>query len=86
MKDFYSVSELADEFSVSPQLIRNWVNAKRFPNHQKIGRNIIIPRADVEVVRQEEAKKLEAEFNKLGFWAKWGKELEGSSTLELVAT
>ena len=72
MKDkLYTLPELADELRVSKQTAYNWLSAGKFPNHLKVGAGqmVLVPSSDVEVVRQEEADKLVAQLEGLGFQA-----------------
>lgn len=73
MEKLYTVTELAELFGVTRQTIHLWIEDGRFPNHFMVGRGggkmILIPADDVEKVKEEEAKKLVEQLNRLGFQA-----------------
>lgn len=67
----FTVSEVAKEFKKSRQTIYNWMENGRFPNVFEVGSEggtiKLIPASDVEKVKNEEAEKLVAKINQLGF-------------------
>lgn len=69
----YTVNELAKLFDVSRQTVHNWMRDGRFPNKFEVGEGggkmLLIPASDVEAVRKEEADKLIADLDRLGFQA-----------------
>ena len=66
---FYTISELTDVLDVSRPTIYSWLQQGRFPNHFTVGTDdrVIIPAADVDAVRREEAEKLVEKLTRLGF-------------------
>jgi excisionase family DNA binding protein len=66
---YYTITELTDVLDVSRPTIYSWLQQGRFPNHFTVGTDdrVIIPAADVEAVRREEAEKLVGKLNRLGF-------------------
>jgi len=73
MDKFYTVNALATLFGVSRQTIHNWITDGRFPNKEVIGEGggkmILVPVADVEAVKEEEAARLIQQLDRLGFQA-----------------
>lgn len=53
---YYTVAELATIFNKSRQRIHKWIELGRFPNKTAAGRLVIIPSADVEMVKESEIK------------------------------
>jgi len=65
----YTVAELAKMFEVSRQTIHNWNSDGRFPNSITVGdkNTVLVPASDVERVRKDEAERLLAQLDRLGF-------------------
>ncbi len=65
----YTVAELAKMFEVSRQTIHNWNGDGRFPNSITVGdkNTVLVPASDVERVRKDEAERLLAQLDRLGF-------------------
>lgn len=65
----YTVTELTEVFDRSRQTIHTWIGDGRFPNFITVGGNnqVLVPASDVEAVKKEEAERLIAELNRLGF-------------------
>lgn len=65
----YTIAELAALFGCSRQTIHNWNSEGRFPNSITVGEKgtVLVPASDVETARREEAEKLIAQLNRLGF-------------------
>jgi hypothetical protein len=66
----YTITELTRLFKRSRQTIYTWYADGRFPNAYKTGEDtaaILVPGADVERVRREEAEQLMRRLRELGF-------------------
>ncbi len=68
-EQFYTVAQLAKMFEVSRQTIHNWLGAERFPNAFEVGdgKTVLVPASDVVRMKKEEADKLIAKLDRLGF-------------------
>ena len=67
-EQFYTVAQLAKIFEVSRQTIHNWL-PERFPNAFEVGdgKTVLVPASDVVRMKKEEADKLIAKLDRLGF-------------------
>ena len=70
---FYTVTDLSKIFGVTRQAVHYWIKANRFPNKIEVGEGggmiVLVPVADVERVKKEEADKLVEKLDRLGFQA-----------------
>ena len=68
---YYTVTQVSKMFDVTRQTIYNWIEQGRFPGKEEVGEGrgtvILIPDSNVEVVKKEEAAKLIAKLDHLGF-------------------
>ena len=67
INEFYTIETASKALRKPRNTISRWLRDGRFPNSMASGRVKVIPRDDVESVRQEEADRLVTELAALGY-------------------